>query len=352
MTLLYLLVIGGFFCFIIQKNSDSQNNSQLPVLIMFGGLLFISACRDISVGYDTTAYITHYESEIYSFEPLFNLVQLICFKLKLSENGFLAVTSLLALLPLFLIIKKDSQLPILSLLGYICFSVFFYTNSMNVIRNAIACSFFIVYLHFVTKKQWLYAIIFAIVAVLFHFSAFFPIVFSLCTLFIRQLSNKVIVISVVLSLIIGQVTSFYADAVNIAINNFDRLFFIEKYNNYLSDLYSAQYNNVGKMMALAPNIICLFLASSSNTRNTLYYKVFFVGVIITNLFINIQFIYRISLYLVLCQVFALPTSYSECKINKKYIIDTFLVLMMLFFIFYTSKSDSGGVYPISFFWEH
>ena len=346
MIYFYLLILISILGS-VQKNYRSNRTITYFLVIL---IVLLSGLRATSVGIDTEVYIRRYLNEQYVEEPLYNLLQYICFKLNLSGNGFIFANALLTYVPLSFVILKKSTNPSYSILLYIIYSVYFYVNSMNVLRNAIACSFFLVFLVYYENRQYKTSIVFALVSSLFHYSAFTAVLIALSARMIKGISSRMMSFLLFSSLIIGQFASFASEILVILLNNFDFLGVITEYSGYIDNVSYNTSNTIGLIMLLAPNIISAYLIYSRKTRNNYFFVIYFIGVIFTNLFIHLQFFYRISLYLVLPLIICLPEAYNKNQLNK-IAATLFTILLAIYFICFIMQSDSAGVFPYKFYFQ-
>ena len=144
----------------------------------------ISALRDSSIGTDTDNYplaafnsaknngITHFLSQpLVGFEYLYYLIVYVCSRVFNSFPLLLFITQLLCVLPVFLVLDRESRkrgdikIPII---GFLIFYLFSYNLSMNMMRQAVALSFCTLAFYNILDKKRAWAIAEIIVAFLFH----------------------------------------------------------------------------------------------------------------------------------------------------------------------------------------
>ena len=346
MVYFYILILLS----IIGSVQHKYRTNKFISFIIFIGMFLLIGLRDTTIGIDTKAYLSHYANEIYTFEPLYNLLQYFCTKLHFSEHAFLLANACMVILPLSFFIIKSSSNPSLSALIYITFTVYFFVNSMNVLRNAIACSFFLLFLYYFDRNKYKQSILFAIISILFHYSAFIAIVIAILSKSIKRLSPQFIFTSLLISFLLGQLNPFVFGVLNAALNNFNLFGIIQEYSGYIEDVSLNTSNIKGLIMLLLPNIVAVYLIYSKRIENNYFFIIFFIGVLVTNLFIHLQLFYRISIYLVLPIIICWPEAYKKSQLNK-IATSIFTAVMVAYFILFIMNSDSAGVFPYKFYFS-
>lgn len=153
---------------------------------MFIPMFLLSAMRGISVGGDLEYYIPYFERScnaksleetlsVSGHEPGYLLLSKFIGIIIPDNRFFLIVTSFISLIGPFVFIYRCSPSPIISILMY--YSMGFYTNTFNNIRQSIALSLvFIAYTYLLANKKKLF-FIFSILASSIHFSALVSLLF-------------------------------------------------------------------------------------------------------------------------------------------------------------------------------
>lgn len=176
---LYALIVDGIF----------RNNKKSEVFILFLPLLILAMFRGEYVGGDLERYLPTFDYVCNSssvlkvmaysrFEPGFLFLNKIISYLSSSHRAFIIVTSLLSLVGPWFVIYKYSKMPVLSILLY--FSLGFYTNTFNNVRQGIAMSICMLSVYFLFERKFIKFLFVVIVAGTIHYSAlFFPILYVL-----------------------------------------------------------------------------------------------------------------------------------------------------------------------------
>ena len=122
-------------------------------LIWFCSIVMIFSCLRYGIGYDYLVYKEFIEGlgdkfSLMTMEPIPKL--LIEFSQETHYQLFFVITSFLIYIPIFYVIYRMSYSPLLSLWIYVFIPVFF-LESLSVIRNHVAFSFFFLSYYFFTE---------------------------------------------------------------------------------------------------------------------------------------------------------------------------------------------------------
>lgn len=194
----YIILVS--ICIFLSNYKIKQlSNSYLIYLIL---LLFASV--RYGIGYDYFAYRDFIELEAKDYvyermEPLSLLFVNIAKSIK-STYLYFAFYSLIILYPIYYVSKHNSKVPALSLLLFLLYPSFF-LDSMGIIRNAVAFSMIFLTYHFLKRKKIIFSIIFFILAVMNHSSAYIGLFIFL--FYYIHFSRKVYLIALISSFIIG-----------------------------------------------------------------------------------------------------------------------------------------------------
>lgn len=217
----YILFYFIFVCIIIISQILKTNNFIFEKTIMLL-LLLISAFR-FDVGYDYATYfrtILYFKNnlsymKIYEDFELFNQILISISNSLYLPQFYFIVSSLLIILPIYIVLQRKSSNVALSLLLFYTFPLFYF-NSMSIIRQFIAISILFYSFNEICKKKILKQLLFAIIAGMFHKSAYliFPIlIIQDKYLFKRKMLYVVLFSSFFLSkvfeLIIKNIIPFY-----------------------------------------------------------------------------------------------------------------------------------------------
>lgn len=186
-----LIVFGGLITsksLGLKDISKKKINNIFVYVTVAAFLILIVGLRSINIGTDTIAYIdlNHYISNniqslgqllsdwyintYLGYESGYLIYCYLLTKLGVSENIFILISALIALIPVMVLIYKKSDFPFLSLLFFVVFGM--YSYSFNVLRQYLAIGLIsIAYILFDKKGKKHISIFLIITAATIHVSA-------------------------------------------------------------------------------------------------------------------------------------------------------------------------------------
>lgn len=319
------------FTLIVLLSSTIKKNGELILHSLFAILIFIVGFRTIEVGTDTVNYKMYFDV-VESGKPLFvepgwlAINHFITFFNGSYETLMLLVT-LLTLIPVYWACRKYSINPTLSLFFYI--TLYFYFYSFNISRQLLAISFVLMSFHFLKENRKLSFVFLVLLASTFHTSA----LIVLPALFIDKIPDKPIlyISAIVVSALVGL---FGTESIYDFIS-------LTSYSNYLYKLELG--NTVGNAIyLLLLNGFFLFILYFSGKREV-YFKLFFLYIVLTNIFVRIPLGSRLIMYFSVIQVLYLPLFiYTNRKENNIFLIA--VVIIYAFTIFFKTFG-AGDILP-------
>lgn len=317
-----------------------------------GGLIFILflfsvliGFRDISVGVDTRQYEEIYENiGFYGYtgypEPLFGYINLAFSKLGFNFTMFQWALSLIILGLIGTVVKRNS-----SNYGYsmfVLYGCFFIFYTMNITRQMLAVAFLLYGYHDLIREKKIKFLICVLLATLCHAGA----ILALSVLFLRKINlNSFFVFLLIAGTLLCGIFIAKAFIPLIA----------ARYGAYLEAGNVNGFRD-GQRLALAVVLagwwsllfLILFSMSPWKARNSFWFKIYFLSILVNNLLLSTELGTRVTLYFSCAQVIV----FSHClKFRKKksmlspaFIIGFFI--MIFYFIF--SYNGSTGVFPYKF----
>lgn len=311
--------------------TKKMQNYVLPIFIFL--LIILMAFRAESVGTDTLNYKTSFEyiknNIILETEIGWILLNKTSLLIKDSYEFFLITVSVFTLLPIYFIIKRNSVNPMLTLFLY--FTLYFYFNSFNMSRQMIAINFIFLGFTFLQKRKiWVY-FLFVILAMLFHTSAFIALPIA----FINKIpdNKKFILTSILIAFFSGL---FLADYIF-------KLAEFTKYMNYIGSYELGNYTGT-TLYLIVLNSFFLFVYFTSIKRDT-YFKIFYIYILLSNLFIRIPYGDRIIIYLSIIQIIYLPYLIYNNKIKEKQLMILIIVIYAYVIFLRNFNSNYAEIFP-------
>lgn len=335
--LLYILIyIVSFILIFFPKN-------KYVFILFYFILLFIGGLRDLTVGTDTSNYYDIYRIIKYDptgiefvlgfVEPGWVFLNYLCSHYSDGYRYIIFIGVFLAITPFFIRVWKSYKNPFAAIFFYI--ALFFYYNSFNITRQMIAVSIIIFSLHYLENGKNIKFYISILAAMMFHYSSILCFLFPFIMKNIK-LSNTWVIFSLLFT---------YACGVYIIPRILPLLPYIGRYSVYLMDGAGS-----GSITRLLLNFFFIFIYSTSNNHKLKkYFTLFFIGIVIYNLFAFSAAVGRVALYFMCTQFLLFST------IDSRYKFNTFMLKLCSFiyatvYYFTMLNANSGEIVPYKI-WE-
>ena len=341
---LYLALIIILY---IALGSKSACGKKKYVIISLSVLLLITSLRDVSVGADIQGYMSVFEQmRDYGFDemlskafqkkdPVYYIVSWLFSKTFYYFRIWLIFVAAFYFFALGGLIISQSEMPLISILAFICLGDFAF--SLSALRQVLALSFIILSYPFLKDKKYLKFVAMVLIAGLFHQTALIfllPLPFSKIKPGIIHFS--VLTVSVITVLFFRTQFLFLLSKV-IDITRYQGYFggnasvlsisgFIIKAAVFL---YSLSYS--GQLIARKPHSVIL-------------YNIYFVGLIFQLFSVIIAEMFRVSMYFSVFGIILLANaSVCEKKSNLRILLQIFLTCILLVYFL------KDGLMPYRFF---
>lgn len=310
--------------------------------------LVLACFRDASVGIDHTGYIraslgleTRFEEKA-RIEIVWGFLNTILKRIQIAPL-FTIVTSLLTLIPLFAIIKKESPNKFFSLLLFLLIPYGF-CFSLTGIRQSISAVILLWAFYFLSRRKFIHTAILILVSVGIHVSSLAGLI-AIPFIFIK-IEKKIFYILILASAAIGFIFQYNIYDLLGAITPFvEFLSFYEGYGTYHAD---EMMNINGLISVIVPPTVFALLAVKDDRVDNLYVKLFCVGVIGTNIFANVPMIGRYFMYFTLFQILLVPYSFKKSKFMYKVGILVTIAYMLLYFYLFIPEATETLKYKFFF----
>lgn len=321
-----------FFQFFLSKLKKPGNGI---FFISFLLLFIFMGFRGYDVGTDVKQYQNDFDiyrtaGMVFAVEPLWYYLNRFVILLGGEFREVLLFSSFLILFPIYVVCKKWSLSPMLSIFFYI--GLYFFCNSFNAVRQSISISIGLLGLLYYEKNESiknLKGIGLLIISFLFHFSS---VILPLAYLFSKVLkrNNRYVALLVGGAFFIG---SFLADFL---------LMIAKKITGYNIGLLNLWGNMA---VALALNLLFIFVSSIIKVKNQHFY-IFSVYVILSNLLMRIPYGYRMVMGIGLIQILLLPSLMHNNKLDSSSTKIMSLILFLytiLTYLFYLAINFSNVI---------
>ena len=331
----YVIFIALLFIIIIlQKDSKRRLIGFLTVVLFF-------SCLRYGIGYD---YLT-YKDLILGFGDKFTLITMepiAKWLIELSQSihypFFFVITSFLIYIPIFIVVKRLSYNPLLSFWIYIFIPLFF-LESLSVIRNHVAYSFFFLSFMFFREKKYLKTLLCYLFSIGFHYSTLFTIPIFLLYKF--TLKKEYAIILVIASFFVSNFVFSFVSSIS------SDFYLLDKFADY-----AERSRGGGDFMAIIINLFMLAVfikwdrIVELNPFNAKYLTFVCVGVILWNIFsFDYTLRLRLSTYFLLFSIVLIPEYGRVLSIDielykRRICVICMMVFFALFFVNIKSNLES------------
>ena len=320
-------------------------------------MLLLCALRGNDVGTDTLHYYDSFNAGISRYvEVGYWVIRRIAQWLGNSFQIFIALYACVSLLPLYKMLKRESVNISFSLLIYLSFSNYFFPETFNTIRATASIAMYLMGLSALMRKEYVAMSWWAIMCVFFHNQGFIIITLTIIVLlFIKKVPKKLVYILLIISVIFGlsfnSGFSQYADMLSLRMAQFSGDA-ADYYIRYVARLEETKLNLVGTLANMLPFTLFAVVLYDNHNSQTLYYKLYFIGTLMSNIFISVSFVYRITMYFSILLIVILPNTFIRSMKSKRTILLIMTFLMGIWYIYklFGSTSDTmAGIIPYKFF---
>lgn len=346
MTIYYILYFSMFLLWIL----ISKYKKIYFVYISTCCLLLMYSLRSDSVGWDTYNYKNIFE-KIYSFdmfrsyiEPGWIVLNRVIYKISPDFQIALLVYGLIMLYCYNRMVLRYSKN------YFVSFSVFylcgFYFNSMNQTRQMMAIMLCTISVSYLVDKKLFRAILINFIAILFHSSAFFFLIFFGAAYFVKKIDIHLAII-ITVSLIV------YLSFADLIIIRLSKYF----YTNYFTESALQRHIKSGNMKMAIPYLLLLFLCllcrklhprliDKANSAIVEYYSLLLsiLGCVILLMSLRLSLLQRVSEYFTVYFIILLPNELMRIKSQSNRLVIQLSLMAggLVMSLIYLRYSESGG----------
>ena len=302
-----------------------------------------------------------------SIEPLYDVYRTIFRNFCPHIFPFILVTSLITLIPVFVLIKRYSKYKTMSVLFFFLllrFDVFW-----GILRQCLALSFMlwaVMYVMDDKKRKWLVYAVLCIIAYFFHHSSAFVAALFLGCYFL-PIKNRVFPIA----------TIFVTFVIGMLLQSFDFFSFLrvvdtwgiveDKYTSHYLDEYSKMNENAGgkiSLVTMARPILAMiiFLFINKEKVNHWFSKIFFAGIVLLNLFTTLSLLFRMLIanmlfgvilvsWVLESRTYIVMKTRNIVRLTMTVVICLYTIAYCKYYVWGWDLDDPARLHPYYFIWE-
>lgn len=348
---IYLLVFLA--CLIFTSRAENaieygkKKNYYLYSVVALCIPCLLAGLRGIEVGTDTIRYEIMYQAAIDSsswkhyfasmklqgLEIGYSMFLYLLAQLRVSFNMMFFIVELITILPVYYVAtKKRNYAPMATYMAV--FLCLFYNISFNATRQCVALSFILISYYFLSEGKYVRGILFSILAISFHSSAYIGIVFIIASLiFMKMRIEAFRQLGLIATFCVLALLPMYFDKLASLLASVG---FISNRQSFYRLVFSGAANIAGGtslgnngyysvfMRALFFIIPTFYICNKRQLKDGYIRSIFlvvFIGVLFycsTAIAFNTIHVYRITLYAEMFFVLYLPLAYSKSlgEVNK------------------------------------
>lgn len=351
---LYIILALIFLIFSFGELSAKKDRQFKLLCVSYVLLLFFSSFRGVSVGTDFLNYSIAFKefSKGMSLEQNELAWQFI---FKFFGNFFnfrVYVFFFYGILYFFILrfIWEKVEYPLLGVLLYYLSGYYF--DSFNIMRQCFALIFILNAVRNIENKNFIQFLIFIILGSFFHYSVLFFIPFYLL-IFVNKINDRtfklISIVLIIISLVLGYndyISQFLTDT--IFSGNLD------KYTKYMN-LKKENLSFLGFLFnCFIPSMIAVsVILFTKNKKIFIYLALYIIGIIINNLIINYQWIFRFSSEFLLFFLLLVWTNAIKEASNKfkRILLMAFMFIYLIIYFYFALKNNYNGIIPYAFVYE-
>lgn len=325
---IYNLMLGlTVFGILFWGNKKAKMNNILYISICL--IVIFAVCfRGDTIGGDTHTYryiFEHSGKHTFYNEPALDVLNIILRYFTTNAYVYRVITGVLCLIPLFILIRKQSDDLLFSLFLFLTYSsgASLFLIEMSALRQCLAISCFCVFLILYANNNYQYNaknIIMLVLMVLFHYSSLLVVLLLLLDR-VKVKKSAYLMVSVLASFTLFYIGNYVAPLVQLA-ENVDKGFFLSNFENSEANLFSL-------FPFVASFLVSLYYMPEKET-NSIWFKGYFLAVILTGFLMPIGVnVERFCAYFYLETFICMPFSFKY--IPKSTIRIGFIVMLLLFF---------------------
>lgn len=274
-------------------------------------MLVVAAIRGMDVGTDT---INYYDEFIYQTstdfsdkgekEIVYSYINYF-FRKFLNYDLYMFFMYGLILIPVAIVIKKKSTNLFLSL--FLLIACGFYTNSFNVMRQFVSVSIMLLgllLLEYDNKKRYLFWLL-LIFAYFIHNSSLilFPLYFLRKASISKLWMSSIVIVSFIIGFFLNNLLGdFYHYLAELEVGG--------RLNSYF-EYESSSTRNFITNFGMNVVFLILLLFVSNNYKDSIFFKAFFISMIVFNFVGNMYYMTRLTFFYSITQIICIPIILSE-----------------------------------------
>lgn len=341
----YLILLS-----LITRGLPSKYKTTVQCVGSFVALLFLLGLHSPNVGSDMQHYIPAFQGAekeltlrpdfVLGFEPGFVFYMSAIKFLTSDEQVFLFISAIIILIPIILLISHYSKMPMLSVIIYTSWYLYYF--SFSGLRQSLAISICVIASLFLLKRKLIPFVLIVIIASQIHASALLFIVAY--PLYWMRISNLKLLIA---SLIILFILIAFKDVISLVAD-----FIFGEGNRYSGHIQSGEFGGFTiALVYLLIAVLQIVVNSKSSGHENPYIPFLLLLMLFQFTGIYSQTIPRMGYYFLPFFALSFPEMIKQLPKKNRTVIELALVVLFVTFFFIQASTHYLEVTPFKFYWE-
>lgn len=338
---------------------EAKKGKKLFAYILIGWMIVLAGLRSETVGTDVLVYgnslfesartsdFSEYMFNNYNWYGIEPLYLLMTYFVSLVTSNVHILYFLIEFIIVGLVLSRLMQLehPQSVLLGMFIFQCLFIGETFNLMRQSIAMAIIFFATQYFERRQYVRYLILVVIATGFHSTAIVGLLLLFIYLLLQKKNNMWIHLLIVMGSCV--ITFFYNEVLSKMI---EFGIFSEKYSRYVNTAEGGFDFNI--IILRLPILLLIFLfykkyQSQDRVTNSFLVDILILEIILAELRVLSDSIYRISLYLGYFKILAYPKLEEVLKKRTNKLIVMTLVILYCLIVFYYQIIIQGNneIYP-------
>lgn len=336
--------------FLISRSLPSKYRTMVQCVGSFVALLFLLGFHSPNVGWDMQHYIPAFQGVekeltmrpdfVLGFEPGFVLYMSAIKILTSDEQVFLFISAIIILVPIILLIYKYSKMPMLSIIIYTSWYLYYF--SFSGLRQSLAISICVIASLFLLKRKLIPFVLIVVVASQIHASALLYLIAY--PLYWMRISNMKLFIA---SLVFLFILIAFKDVISLVAD-----FVFGEGNRYSGHIQSGEFGGFTiALVYLAIAVMQIVINSKRPDHENPFIPFLLLLMLLQFTGIYSQTIPRMGYYFLPFFALSFPEMIKQIPKKNRTFTELALVVVFVAFFFLQASTHYLEVTPFKFYWE-
>ena len=307
--------------------------------------LFLLSALRYEVGSDYVSYREMYHivnnSDTYRYEILYTELNRLVYRIGLSFQWVIILTSFLFLILIYKRILDDSSIPDISV--FLLLGMCYFFQSTNIIRQILACAVCVYSIKYIEQKKWIKFLVAILIAFGFHKTAF--IFLPAYIIYHLQIKTRYLLIAFVMIFLLAPYISSFVSFLVIS-TGFNHGYYLTYFT------YTGTNRSATGLISLAINVLIYIFGviylNKDDVRNNGYMNLQYIAVLLSifngmfPMINRIRFFYGITAIILIPRILKCIRKY---RLKRVLYTTMIMILFMAYSVYIEGISNQSGAVP-------